>query len=267
MPGSAQPVSSTSAQAAADAPTFADLATLVDRSDMVIRAQITDQATVEPERSAGLQPGHVRLYLEADTQALLFGSAAVGEKLKYLVDLPLTENGKAPKVKKQSVLLFGKNVAGRPGQFSLVTPDAQLPATPELEATVRKLLGEMTAPDALPRVTGIQDVMSVRGNLAGESETQIFFNTKSGAPVSISVVRRPNMDPRWGVSWSEIVDQSAQPPEPNTMEWYRIACLMPDEIPESAFLQSESAPRYQAQVDYEFVRRDLGECTRNITSS
>jgi hypothetical protein len=35
------------------------------------------------------------------------------------------------------------------------------------------------------------------------------------------VIRRPGMDPTWGVSWSEIVDQSAGPPAPETVEWYR----------------------------------------------
>jgi hypothetical protein len=70
-------------------------------------------------------------------------------------------------------------------------------------------------------VTGIRDVMSVPGNLAGESETQLFLDTATGDPVSLSVVRRPGMQPTWGVSWSEIVDQSARPPAPQTVAWYR----------------------------------------------
>jgi hypothetical protein len=30
-------------------------------------------------------------------------------------------------------------------------------------------------------VTGVRDVMSVAGNLVGESETQLFLNTRAGS--------------------------------------------------------------------------------------
>ena len=84
--------------------------------------------------------------------------------------------------------------------------------------------------------------MSVAGNLAGESETQLFLNTANGTPVSLTVVRRPGMAPTWGVSWTEIVDQAARPPEEGTAG-YRLACFLPRELPDKAFLQRDSASR------------------------
>ena len=104
--------------------------------------------------------------------------------------------------------------------------------------------------------------MSVPGNLAGESETQLFLDTASGEPVSLSVVRRPGMEPEWGVSWSEIVDQSARPPEPQTVAWYRLACSLPAQLPAGAFLQQDQASRRRAEADYEFIIAQLGGCPR-----
>lgn len=257
----AQPVSSSVAATDSGA-TYSDLVDLADSADLVIRARIVDQITVKPERSPGLAPGHVRLYIEAETEALLAGPSAQGASFVYLVDLPLTSKGKAPKLKKQSVILFADSVPGHSGQLRLVAPDAQLPASPEFEARLRPILTELASPDAPPKITGIREVMSIDGNLAGESETQMFLDTPNGEPVSLSLVRRPGQEPRWGVSWSEIVDQSAEPPMHDTIQWYRLACSLPRQLPDAAFVQSGSAKRYRAEVDYSIILKDLGECAR-----
>ncbi|WP_305097414.1 hypothetical protein [Croceibacterium aestuarii] len=246
-------------------PTYADLAGLVEDSAIVARVQVTDQAAVEPERSPGLATGRVRLYLEATTEALLKAPSPLGESLKYLVDVPLTPQGKPPKLKKQSYLVFAQPVPGHPGQLQLVKPDAQLPADASTDARLRAIIAELAAPDAPPPITGVRDAMSVAGNLAGESETQLFLNTADGTPVSLTVVRRPGMAPTWGVSWTEIVDQAARPPEQGTAAWYRLACFLPRELPDKAFLQRDSAPRYQAKADYALVLDQLGPCTRTLS--
>jgi len=244
------------------AATFADLADLTEAAALVALVEVRDQALVEPERAPGLAPGHARLYLEARTLALLAGRAAVGESLVYLADVPLDAKGKAPKLKKQHFLVYADPVAGRAGALQLVDPSAQLPATPENEQRARAVVAALAAPDAPPPVTGIRDVMSVPGNLAGESETQLFLDTRTGQPVSLSVVRRPGMAPAWGVSWSEIVDQSARPPEPGTVAWYRLACFLPARLPADAFLQRDAASRRQAEADYRFIVEQLGACPR-----
>jgi hypothetical protein len=242
--------------------TFADLAGLAESAAVVALVEVRDQAEVEPERAPGLAPGKARLYVEARTEALLAGRSALGESLVYLADVPRDAKGRAPKLKKQRFLVFANPVAGRPGSLQLVDPAAQLPATPANEQLARTVIAALAAPDAPPAVTGIRDVMSVPGNLAGESETQLFLDTANGEPVSLSVIRRPGMDPAWGVSWSEIVDQSARPPEPQTIAWYRLACSLPAQLPVGAYLQQDQASRRRAEADYEFIVAQLGDCPR-----
>jgi hypothetical protein len=248
--------------ASAPAPTYADLVGLVEDSAVIAEVAVKDQATVPAERAPGLSPGRARLYLQTQTQRVLKGPSALGESVKYLADVPLNAKGKAPKLKKQAFIVFADPVAGRPGELQLVAPDAQLPFDVAREERVRTVIGQIAAADAPPRITGVRDVISVAGKLAGESETQMFVKTAGGAPVSLTVIRRPNMAPTWGVSWSEIVDQSAKPPQRDTLEWYRLACFLPRDLPGDAFLQADAAGRRRAQTDYRFILDQLGPCER-----
>ena len=249
--------------AAANAPSYADLAGLADGTPMVIRAQILQQATVPPERAPGVAAGYVRLYIEAQTEALLLGNAPIGAALHYLVDVPLTDRGKAPKLKKQQVILFARPVAGHADQVQLVDPRAQLPWTPALEAQLKPILAAFVAPDAPPAITGVRDALSTPGNLTGESDTQIFLTTATGDPAALSIIHRPDMAPRWGVSWTELVDQSAKPAAPDTLEWYRLACGLPRALPDSANIGQDPDDRARAAADYRYVLDQLGPCLRN----
>ncbi len=247
--------------------TFADLAGLSDAADLVIRAQIRRQIRVKAERAPGLQAGFARLYIEARTLALVSGNVPIGESLRYLVDVPLTAKGKAPKLKRDEVLLFARAPQGAAGgatQIQLVGPHAQQPYSPYIEERLRPILSELASPDAPARVTGVRDALSVSGNLAGESETQIFLKTDDGAPVSIAVLRRPSLEPVWGVSWGEIIDQSARPPRPQTIGWFRLACNLPPSLPSGANLSRDRTQRMQAERDYRFVVSQLGECRRTL---
>lgn len=248
-------------------PTFADLATLAEQSEFVIRAEIRDQITVKPERAPGLAPGFARLYIEGETRALLAGKTGLRESLTWLVDVPLTAKGKAPKLKNSEVLLFADSVPGRPGTLVLVDEEAQRPYSPALEARLRSVLTQLVAPDAPPVITGVAEALSVRGNLAGESETQLFLETEGSSPVSITVLRRPGREPVWGVSWGEIIDASARAPEKGTLRWYRLACALPDTLPSSANLARDPETRALAEADYAFVMAQLGECERAITEA
>ena len=247
--------------------TYADIVALSDPAELVLRAEIRRQIALEPERAVGVAPGFARLYIEADTLALISGSAPVGESLRYLVDVPLDSRGRAPKLKKQMVLLFARAVAGRPGELQLVNEAGQQTYNPLLEQRLRAVLGELADPDAPPVIKGVRDALSVAGNLVGESETQIFLETQSGAPVSITVLRRPGRPAVWGVSWGEIIDQSARPPAPESIEWYRLACSLPARLPEEANLAQGSAVRALAARDYAFVMGELGPCARTIPSA
>jgi len=251
---------------AADAPTYADLATLSDAAELVIRAQIRRQTTLKPNRAPGLAPGFARLYIEANTVALIAGRTTVGGTLAYLVDVPLDAKGKVPKLKKRDFVLFARAVPGRAGEVQLVAPGAHLAYAPELEARLRPILTELYAAQGVaPRITGISDALAVQGTLTGESETQIFLATDNRSPVSITILRRPGQRPQWGVSWGEIIDSAARPPQPETLRWYRLACSLPAQLPSNANLAREPEERRLAAGDYAFVREALGPCARRIT--
>ena len=242
--------------------TYADLVDLAAPSEIVLRAEIRKQAEVEAERSPGLASGHVRLYIEARTLVLISGSVPVGESLRYVVDVPLDERGKAPKLKKSEVLLFARTVPGRASDIQLVGPSAQLIWNADIEARLRPVLAELAQPDSPPRITGVRDAISIEGNLVGESETQIFLATDSGQPVSISIIRRPRQSPVWGVSWSDIIDQAARPPEPMSLDWYQLTCFLPRRLPERKLLSSDSTSKARTRSDYAFVLSQLGDCSR-----
>ena len=245
-------------------PSYADLADLSDAAELVAHAKIKKAIPVPAERAGSVAQGSARVYVEAETVALIAGNVPLGESIRYLVDVPLDAKGKVPKLKKRDVLLFARPVAGRPGELQLIGPGAQLDWDPALEARAKPILAELAAPDAAPAITGVRDALSVPGTLAGESETQVFLATRSGDPVSLTVVRRPGMAPEWGVSFSEIVDQAARPPLRDTLAWYRLACFLPPQLPGSANLAQDSASRGRAAEDYRYILQQLGPCPRTL---
>ena len=242
--------------------TYADLVDLSDSSELVLKARIRKQRMIAPALSPGLRPGWGRLLIEADTEALLAGRAAIGESLRFLADFPLDAKGKPPKLKKQSLILFALPVPGKPGDIQMIDVDSYALADPALEARLRDVLVQLAAPEPPPHITGVRDALAVEGNLSGESESQLFLATRDGAPVSLNVMRRPNMEPEWGVSWTELVDQSAQPPQPGTLAWYRLACFLPQTLPYESVLSTSGSSRVLVNRDYRYVLDQLGACTR-----
>jgi hypothetical protein len=250
---------------AVSGPTYADLATLSDAAELVVRVQIRKATALKPDRAPGVAPGFARLYVQANTVALIAGRSGVGAAVTYLVDVPLDAKGKVPKLKKREFLLFAKGVPGRAGELQLIAPAAQLDYTPATEARLRPILTELYGKDVPPRVTGVSDALAVPGTLTGESETQIFLATESRDPVSITVLRRPGQRVQWGVSWGEIIDSAARPPAPESLRWYRLACALPAQLPSNANLARDAAERRLAAGDYAFVKQALGPCERRIT--
>lgn len=243
-------------------PTYADLVDLARESQVVAQVTVTEQIPVPAARAPGLAAGKVRLYLQASTQAVIGGSSGLGASVQFLADVPADARGKAPKLKKMTYIVFARKVAGRPGELQLVGSEAMQPDTPAFEQRVRTVLTQL-ANSHYPHITGVRQVMSIPGNLVGESETQIFLSTQSGKPVSLDVERRPEMAPRWGVSWTDIIDQSARPPRPDTIEWYTLACSLPARLPDHSFIQNDPQSRRQARADYQLILKQLGPCKHN----
>lgn len=243
--------------------TYADLVDWSDGTPTVLRAKVRGMAAVEPARAPGVRSGFVRFYVEARTVALIAGPPQTGDSLRYLVDLPLDAKGKPPRRPKGDVILFGRTQAGRPGELQLVAPDAQIAWTPEIEARLHGVLGELLAPDAPPRVTAVREAIHVPGTLAGEGETQLFLATSDGEPASITVLRRPGASPRWSVSFSEVLDSGGEPPRRETLAWYRLACFLPTRLAPAAHVSASPADRARAEADYRLVLAEMGPCTRN----
>lgn len=250
---------------AAQAPTYADLVTLAMRADTVAIVEVEEQIPFPPERAPGVAPADVRLYLEALTQALLKAPTSVGETMVFVVDQRRLADGEPPELEERRFLLFGDLSTSQPSALQLLSSRSMLPAGPRIEARVRQVLNQLAAADAPPGIAGVRDVISVPGNLAGESETQMFIETDTGAPVSLTVIRRPGMAPQWGISLGELVDASARPPAPETLVWFRFACFLPRELPDDSFLQRDRVSQSQARADYAFVLAELGTCERRFT--
>ncbi|EIZ79707.1 hypothetical protein WSK_1684 [Novosphingobium sp. Rr 2-17] len=245
-------------------PLYADLVDLVDSAPLVVQVQIAKTTRVEDARAPGLTPGSGRFFVEAKTRALLTGNTVLGESVRYLVDLPLDARGKPAKLKKQDVFLFARPVPGDGSQLQLVNPRAQVAWSPAMEARLRTIIKDVLSPDAPARVTGVRELLYVPGNLAGQGETQIFLNTRNGSAASITVRHQPGAPPQWGASFSELVADVGHPPLPETLEWYRLACFLPNTPPPTANVSETDVDRAQALADYSTVIGGLGPCERAL---
>ena len=243
--------------------TYADLADLALSAPIAIDAQIRSATRLKGPAAASVRNNFVRYVVEADVLALIRGAGGVPPRIRYVVDMPLDSRGKAPKMKKLRILVLARPVPGKSADVQLVAPDAQIAWSSETDSTLRAILTEALAPDSPPRIARIGNAFHVPGAIQGEGETQIFLGTDSGAPVSLSVLRRPGQTPRWAVALGEIVDESAATPKPDTLLWYRLACFLPRDLPASSLENADPAVADQTRMDYKVVIQGLGACARS----
>jgi len=248
---------------AAPQPGYADLADLALAAPIVVQVRTVEAIPVKGPQAAGLRPAFARLYVEADVVALIRSPGPLPARVRYLADVPLDARGRPPKVAKGTgFLLLAAPVPGRDGELRLMGPDAQLAAAPATAARLRSIAREAAAPAQPPVVTGIARAFYSPGNLPGESETQIFVQTADRRPVSLSILRRPGETPRWAVALSEVVDESAVVPRPETLLWYRLACGLPRTLPAQALTDVDAAGAAAIRRDYQLVLDGLGPCGR-----
>lgn len=264
IPGQSAPISVGSANIGSGI-SYADLTDLVIASPVIADATIRSAVRLKGADALGVAPGFTRYYVEADLGALVRGTGGLPPRIGYLLDIAPDSSGRLPKLKKMRVLLFGRPVAGRPDQIQLAAPDAQIVWTPADDARIRTIATALVAADAPPVITGIGNVFHVPGALPGEGETQVFLTTANGAPVSLTVLRRPGEQPRWAVALSEIVDEAAAPPARDTLLWYRLACALPAELPDRSTASLAASDATLAREDYGYVLQQLGPCRRTRT--
>jgi hypothetical protein len=246
------------------APTYADLADLGLTAPIAVHVRSTRSVALKEKQAAGIRPGLARLYVEADIVSLLRSPSGLPSRIAYVVDLPRTAKGKAPKLKKGTeFLLLAHPVPGRPAEVRLAAPDAQLAYSPLAAEQLRSLLREAAGAEPPPRITGIGRAFHVPGAIPGESETQIFLLTAENRPVSLNVLRRPGQTPAWAVALSEIVDDAAGPPKRDTLLWYRLACTLPRALPRQSLAEADREAAAAIQADYRLIVERLGSCTRN----
>jgi hypothetical protein len=244
-------------------PTYADLADLALTAPIAAHARVARATALKPDRAPDTAPGFARFVVEAQIVSLIRAPEGLPSRLSYVVDLPRDAKGRAPKLKKGSeFLLLAAPVPARPGEIRLVAPDAQLAFAPDRAEMLRAILREGAGRDAPPRITGIGRAFHVPGAIPAESETQIFLLTADNRPVSLNLLRRPGQTPVWSVALSEIVDDAAAPPRPNTLLWYRLACTLPRALPRQSFAEADEQGAAAIQADYRFILERLGPCAR-----
>jgi hypothetical protein len=243
--------------------TYADLADLGAGAPVVAHIRVRGADRLGAAEATSVRPGFTRFEVEAEIVSLLRAPADLPPRLRYLVDLPNDSRGRPSRINRRTELLIMANrVPNRPDQLRLITADAQIPYNPAAAEMLRSILREASAAGAPPRIVGIGRAFSVPGNLPGESETQVFLLTADQRPISLSVLRRPGEQVRWSVSLGEIVDESAAPPQPDTLLWYRLACTLPARLPADVLSEATPEETRAIQADYQVIMAGLGRCAR-----
>ncbi len=241
---------------------YADVADMAIAADQVSAVRIRQAVRLKGQDALTVQPGRRRFLITAELLALIRSNEDMPPRITYVADVAPGMDGKFPKLTKGEWLIFSKPVRGFPSEVRLVSPDAQMMASPDALTRARTILKETTAPDAPPIVTGVASAFHVAGTVDGEGETQIFLDTADNRPVSLTIVREAGASPRWSVALGDVVDQGSGAPPRDTLIWYRLACFLPATLPASAIADLDAAGAAIAAEDYRVVMAGLGACPR-----
>ncbi len=237
---------------------FADVADLATAAPIIAKGRITGIKGVKPDRVNAADPTRKYKLVTVRVDSLIRGQGGIAPRVSFLMlEHALRLRGGA------RVLVFawpGKQQT----QIQLVSMNALQPWSAELETTTRAITTEVLSAHPAPAILAVGDAFHVPGTVEGESETQIFLKTATGEPVSLSVVHRSGQTARWGVSLGEIVDDTAAPPSPGTLLWYRLACSLPETLPLIATRSLSVLHAEAARRDYRFVMESLGSCGRTL---
>lgn len=246
----------------ADTASYADIADLVVISPLIVDVTIRNVRKLSAEQSAGVPASLERTLVEADVMALIRGQGGITPRVRFLLDVPKNAKGKIPKLQKQRMYLFGRQVTGRPGEIQLARPNALALFSTTNDALVRAITQEAVQVDAPRRITSVSSAFHSAGTILGEGETQIFLKTDNDQPLSLTILSRPGQQRQWAVSTAEVIDASATAPQRSTLLWYRLACGLPRALPSDRVEGASNADTARAQADYKFVIDSLGPCGR-----
>ena len=243
-------------------PTYADVADMAMAADQVSAVRIRQAVRLKGQDALTVQAGRRRFLITAEVLALIRSREPMPPRITYVVDVAAGADGKFPKLTKGEWIIFSKPVSGYPSEVRLVSPDAQMMASPDALSRTRAILKEAAAPNAPPVVTGVASAFHVAGTVDGEGETQIFLDTADNRPVSLTITRESGSAPRWSVALGDVVDQGSGAPPRDTLIWYRLACFLPAALPAEASADLDPAGAAIAGEDYGIVMAGLGSCPR-----
>ena len=246
----------------AEAASYADIADLVVISPLIIDVTVRKVQKVSPEQAFAVPATLQRVLIEADVMALIRGEGGITPRVRFVVDIPKDAKGKIPKLKKQRLFLFGRQVEGRPGEIQLSRPNALAYFSPANDSLVRDITKEAVELNAPRRIASITSAFHSAGTVLGEGETQIFLKTDNDKPLSLTVLSRPGQQKQWAVSTAEVIDASATAPQRFSLLWYRLACGLPRNLPSERVEGANNENTARAQADYKFVIEALGPCGR-----
>jgi hypothetical protein len=246
----------------ADTASYADIADLVVISPLIVDVTIRNVRKLSAEQSAGVPASFERNLVEADVMGLIRGEGGITPRVRFLLDVPKNAKGKIPKLQKQRMYLFGRQVTGRPGEIQLARPNALALFSTTNDALVRAITKEAVQVDAPRRITSVSSAFHSAGTILGEGETQIFLKTDNDQPLSLTILSRPGQQRQWAVSTAEVIDASATAPQRSSLLWYRLACGLPRALPSDRVEGASNADTARAQADYKFVIDSLGPCGR-----
>lgn len=257
-----QPILPYSIAIDANEASYADIADLVVISPLIIDVNVRNMRKISAEQSIGVPAAMQRVLIEADVMALIRGDGGTTARVRFLLDIPTDAKGRIAKLKKQRMFLFGRQVAGRPGEVQLSRANAVALYSPANDALVRAITQEAVQIDAPRSIAGISSAFHTAGTVLGEGETQVFLKTDRDRPLSLTVLSRPGQQKLWAVSTAEVIDASATAPKRFTLLWYRLACGLPKALPSDRVEGASSDNAARAQADYKFVIDALGPCGR-----
>jgi hypothetical protein len=246
----------------ADKASYADIADLVVISPLIVDVTVRNVRKLSAEQSADVPASLERVLVEADVMALIRGEGGITPRVRFLLDVPKNAKGKIPKLQKQRIYLFVRQVTGRPGEVQLARPNALALFSTANDALVRAITKEAVQANAPRRIASVSSAFHSAGTVLGEGETQIFLKTDNEQPLSLTILSRPGQQKQWAVSTAEVIDASATAPQRFTLLWYRLACGLPRSLPSDRVEGASNADTARAQADYKFVIESLGPCER-----
>jgi hypothetical protein len=239
---------------------YAEMARLYLASPIIVRAQVRNESKLSKAEAALLAPvpaGQARQWLTVDLQSALKAPDMMPARVRFLWQGELAANGKPPKLKKQSMLLFLRQVetAGDNPSFGLTEIGAALPWTDGDEAHLRSVALEYGL-----SVKGMRQVFVTLSD--GDTSARFvhfLFETRNGAPL-VAIVEEQGQQWQMRTTTTDL-DQDAQAVKPETLLWYHLACGLDLQAPDAVRRLPDRDERAFAERAWQAMHNLLGPCT------